>query len=71
MEAEASGAVERARSGDNDAFRLLVEQHGRAIFRLAYRMTGNKEDAEDGDFLEGLPPNRPIRSARQLFYLAV
>jgi RNA polymerase sigma-70 factor, ECF subfamily len=47
MEAEASGAVERARSGDHDAFRLLVEQHGRAIFRLAYRMTGNEEDAED------------------------
>ncbi len=47
MEAEASGAVERARLGDNDAFRLLVEQHGRAIFRLAYRMTGNEEDAED------------------------
>jgi RNA polymerase sigma-70 factor (ECF subfamily) len=47
MEAEASGAVERARSGDNDAFRLLVEQHGRAVFRLAFRMTGNEEDAED------------------------
>ena len=30
-----------------DAFRLLVEQHSRAIFRLAYRMTGNEEDAED------------------------
>jgi RNA polymerase sigma-70 factor, ECF subfamily len=47
MEAEASGALERARLGDNDAFRLLVEQHGRAIFRLAYRMTLNEEDAED------------------------
>jgi RNA polymerase sigma-70 factor (ECF subfamily) len=47
MEAEASGAVERARSGDNEAFRLLVEQHGRAVFRLAYRITGNEEDAED------------------------
>ena len=47
MEAEASGAVERARSGDNEAFRLLVEQYSRAIFRLAYRMTGNEEDAED------------------------
>src|ERR1700683_1937501 len=47
MEAEASGAVERARSGDNEAFRLLVEQNARAIFRLAYRMTGNEEDAED------------------------
>ena len=47
MEAEASGAVERARSGDHDAFRLLVEQHSRAIFRLAFRITGNEEDAED------------------------
>jgi len=47
MEAEASGAVERARSGDSEGFRLLVEQHGRAIFKLAYRMTGNEEDAED------------------------
>jgi RNA polymerase sigma-70 factor (ECF subfamily) len=47
MEAEAGGAIERAQSGDNDAFRLLVDQHGRAIFRLAYRITGNEEDAED------------------------
>src|SRR5215471_6947250 len=47
MEAEAGGAVERARSGDSDAFRLLVEQHSRSIFRLAFRMTGNEEDAED------------------------
>ena len=47
MEAEAGGAVERAQSGDNEAFRLLVEQHSRAIFRLAFRMTGNEHDAED------------------------
>ena len=47
MEVEAGGEVERARSGDSDAFRLLVEQHSRAIFRLAFRMTGNEEDAED------------------------
>ena len=44
---EAGGAVERARSGDSDAFRLLVEQHSRAVFRLAFRMTGNEQDAED------------------------
>lgn len=44
---EAPGAVERARSGDSDAFRLLVEQHSRAVFRLAFRMTGNEQDAED------------------------
>ena len=47
MEAEASGAVERARLGDNEAFRLLVQQHSRGIFRLGYRMTGNEQDAED------------------------
>ncbi len=44
---EAGGAIERAQSGDSDAFRLLVEQHSRAVFRLAFRMTGNEQDAED------------------------
>lgn len=47
MDAEAGGAVERAQSGDSEAFRLLVEQHARAIFRLAFRMTGNEQDSED------------------------
>src|ERR1700759_3414966 len=47
MEVDAGGAVERAQSGDSDAFRLLVEQHSRSIFRLAFRMTGNEQDAED------------------------
>src|SRR6202041_1781703 len=41
------GAIERAQSGDSDAFRLLVEQHSRVIFRLAFRMTGNEQDSED------------------------
>jgi RNA polymerase sigma-70 factor (ECF subfamily) len=47
MEVDAGGAIERAQSGDSDAFRLLVEQHSRVIFRLAFRMTGNEQDAED------------------------
>ena len=47
MEGNDGGAVERAQSGDSDAFRLLVEQHSRHIFRLAFRMTGNEQDAED------------------------
>ena len=47
MEIDDSAAVERARSGDSDAFRLLVEQHSRHVFRLAFRMTGNEQDAED------------------------
>ncbi|MFI5176125.1 MAG: sigma factor, partial [Terriglobia bacterium] len=26
---------------------MLVERHSRSIFRLAYRMTANEQDAED------------------------
>jgi RNA polymerase sigma-70 factor (ECF subfamily) len=40
-------AVARARRGDLEAFRLLVERHSRDVFRLAFRMTGNEHDAED------------------------
>ncbi len=39
--------VELARSGDEGAFRRLVERHSRAVFQLAYRMTGSEPDAED------------------------
>ena len=37
----------RARTGDREAFRTLVERHSRAVFRVAYRVTGNEQDAED------------------------
>jgi RNA polymerase sigma-70 factor (ECF subfamily) len=40
-------AVERTLAGDRDAFRTLVERHSRNVFRLAYRMTGNQQDAEE------------------------
>jgi RNA polymerase sigma-70 factor (ECF subfamily) len=30
-----------------EAFRELVERHSRMVFRMAYRMTGNEQDAED------------------------
>src|SRR5258705_8698166 len=39
--------VTKARAGDADAFRVLVERHSRALFGLAFRMTGNEQDAED------------------------
>src|SRR6476646_6870882 len=39
--------VSRARSGDADAFRQLVERHSKPMFRVAYRMTGNEHDADD------------------------
>ena len=44
---EAAAVLARARQGDGDAFRALVERHSHAVFRLAYRMTGNEQDAED------------------------
>src|SRR5437667_9207633 len=39
--------VERTLAGDRDAFRVLVERHSHNVFRLAYRMTGNRQDAEE------------------------
>jgi RNA polymerase sigma-70 factor, ECF subfamily len=47
METTDATFVARARTGDSDAFRVLVERHSRALFRLAFRMTGNQQDAED------------------------
>jgi RNA polymerase sigma-70 factor (ECF subfamily) len=44
---EAAAVLARARQGDGEAFRALVERHSRSVFRLAYRMTGNEQDAED------------------------
>ncbi len=44
---ESDAAVAQARAGDQEAFRALVERYSRAVFRLAYRMTGNEQDAED------------------------
>jgi len=40
-------AVERTLAGDRDAYRVLVERHSSNVFRLAYRMTGNRPDAEE------------------------
>ena len=42
-----TAAVALAREGDSDAFRGLVERHSRAVYRLAHRMTGSPQDAED------------------------
>jgi RNA polymerase sigma-70 factor (ECF subfamily) len=42
-----AAAVALARDGDSDAFRALVERHSRAVFRVAQRMTGSPQDAED------------------------
>ncbi|MCC6394975.1 MAG: RNA polymerase sigma factor [Bryobacterales bacterium] len=47
MQETEAAAIARARAGDGDAFRVLVERHSRSVFRLAYRLTGNEQDAED------------------------
>src|SRR6476646_5146322 len=44
---EVTAVLARARQGDSEAFRTLVERHGLRAFQLAYRMTGNEQDAED------------------------
>lgn len=39
--------VGRCLQGDHAAFRVLVERYQGPLFRLAYRMLGNAEDAKD------------------------
>jgi RNA polymerase sigma-70 factor, ECF subfamily len=39
--------VERVRQGDADAFDELVSRHMRRAYRIAYRLLGHREDAED------------------------
>jgi RNA polymerase sigma-70 factor, ECF subfamily len=47
MERDETEIVERARAGDAEAFRELVERHGAKVFRLAWRITGDEASAED------------------------
>jgi RNA polymerase sigma-70 factor (ECF subfamily) len=46
----------RVRQGDNAALGALFDLHGRSIYRLAYRLLGTREDAEDAvqDVFAGL-----------------
>jgi RNA polymerase sigma-70 factor (ECF subfamily) len=39
--------VEKTSQGDLAAFRAIVDEHKRNVFRLAFDMTGNRHDAED------------------------
>src|SRR4051812_44545207 len=47
MDATDVAVIARARQGDSEAFSTLVERHSRRAFQLAYRITGNEQDAED------------------------
>ncbi|HZY62091.1 MAG TPA: sigma-70 family RNA polymerase sigma factor [Edaphobacter sp.] len=46
MKADAD-AIQRVLDGDRDAYRVLMDRHFCAVHRIAFRITGNKEDAED------------------------
>ncbi len=39
--------VARARAGEAEAFKALVETHGRSLYGLAYRLTSSPADADD------------------------
>jgi RNA polymerase sigma-70 factor (ECF subfamily) len=47
MDESDAAAVARACAGETEAFRVLVDRYSRKVFRLAYRMTRNEQDAED------------------------
>src|SRR5438876_11176990 len=49
--------ITEARAGSPDALSALYLEHGAALFRLAYRLVGAREDAEDvvHDVFVGLP----------------
>jgi RNA polymerase sigma-70 factor (ECF subfamily) len=49
--------IEAVRAGSPEALAALYREHGGALYRLAYRLTGTREDAEDvvHDVFVGLP----------------
>jgi RNA polymerase sigma-70 factor (ECF subfamily) len=67
MEAE---LIQRAQQGDEGAWTALVQQHQQALFRLAYLMVGDADEAEDiaqealiraFRRLDRFEPDRPLR----------
>lgn len=44
---EARELLERIRAGDSDAFEAVAKEHAPRLFRLARRLCGRREDAED------------------------
>ena len=47
MHEDDQAAVAQVLAGDKNAYGGRVERHSRTIFRLAFRMTGNEQDAEE------------------------
>ena len=57
-------AVQRVLAGDTEAFGVLVQQYQQEIYRLAYRMTRNAEDAKDLSQEAFVQAYRALRSFR-------
>jgi len=47
MEVTDAAIVAQVLAGDRDAFRVLVDRHGRNLYHVAYRMTGNEQDSQE------------------------
>jgi len=45
--ADEADLIAKARRGDHEAFAILTNQYYQSLFRLALKITGNREDAED------------------------
>lgn len=62
--------VDAAKMGDSEAFSALANQYYRSIYRLALRITGNREDAEDSsqDALLKAYRNMRVFQGKSRFY---
>jgi len=67
--ASESGLARRAASGDQASFAEIVRLHQGAVYNVAYRMLGNRQDAEDAaqdtfirayQFFDRFDVNRPL-----------
>jgi len=47
MTSDDNELAKRAGAGDAEAFQVLIERHYDLIYRVAYRLTGTREDGED------------------------
>jgi RNA polymerase sigma-70 factor (ECF subfamily) len=65
MDDDERSFVVRTLQGDAEAFRALVERHSVFVFRLAFRITGNPQDAEDVVQESFLRAYRELRSFDQ------
>jgi RNA polymerase sigma-70 factor (ECF subfamily) len=47
LDEEAAALLERVRAGDAQAFEVVAREHAPRLYRLAWRLTRRREDAED------------------------